>query len=151
MPFIRDWVLIATVPVWLPLGITALVRGSVADAKVELPIAAALFAYALALAAAFLDDLSHTSSPIKAFTVLRPISVLIKWATVVIASAAIGVLALQELLRGSGELTLATADTVFVSAALAAACFLLSFFVVLFGDGARTRGIPRRSRSETDS
>lgn len=132
-PFFRDWVIVALIPVWLTVGITYVVRGSGIETQPALPIAAALFAYTLALSAAFLDDFSSTSGRLRHHVLIRQISMNIKWIAVVIATAAIALLSLQDILRDSQRLTLSANDTLLVSVILAATCFVLSLVVVVFG------------------
>ncbi|WP_438352332.1 hypothetical protein [Microbacterium sp. CJ88] len=131
-PFFRDWIVIALVPVWLTLTITLLVRGSIPDAEPALPVAAALFAYTLALAAAFLDDFSSATGA-AGFAVLRAVMMSVKWIAVVVASAAIGLLCLQNLLSDVGTLSMSSDTTLTVAIALAATCLVLSLIVTLFG------------------
>ncbi|MEV4736666.1 MULTISPECIES: hypothetical protein [unclassified Microbacterium] len=141
VPFVRDWVVVATVPVWVPLGIVKLAGQAVTDLR--LPLAAALFAYALALAAAFLDDFSPDTSVVRGQGALRGAAQAIKWITVIIASAAIALLSLQDLAGATPALAMSSGDTLVVAFTLAATCFLLSVFVVLFGESRSTRGLKR--------
>lgn len=132
-PFFRDWIIVALIPVWLTLGISFAARNSVAEIHPALPVAAALFAYTLALSAAFLDDFSSTSSKLHRHVLIRQISMNIKWIAVLIATAAIALLSLQDILRDDQRLSLSAGDTLLISIILAAACLVLSVVVVLFG------------------
>lgn len=141
-PFIRDWVIVALIPVWLTLGISYVIRNQTGDNQPTLPIAAALFAYTLALSAAFLDDFSSTSSRLRRHVLIRQVSMNIKWIAVLVASAAIAILSLQDVLGEGQELALSASDTLLIAIILAATCFVLSVVVVLFGqDRAQSSGL----------
>lgn len=142
-PFFRDWVIVALIPVWLTLGISFAVRDSVAEIHPTLPVAAALFAYTLALSAAFLDDFSSTSSKLRRHVLIRQVSMNIKWIAVLIATAAIALLSLQDILRDDQRLSLSAGDTLLISVVLAATCFVLSVVVVLFGQERSAIGAPK--------
>lgn len=143
-PFFRDWVIVALIPVWLTLGISYAVRDAVSGVQPALPIAAALFAYTLALSAAFLDDFSSTSSRLRSHVLMRQVSMNVKWIAVIIATAAIALLSLQDVLREDQALALSAGDTLLIAVILATTCFVLAVAVVLFGQDQATRTASRK-------
>lgn len=136
VPFVRDWLVIATVPIWLPYVVFAFVSQNGPSHVPPIIPSAGLLAYTLAITVAFLDDIPLNYWATSTHSYLRWLARIVPNCklTIILFTMTILILLIVADLGGSGSVPPATPEqTIVAASALAVVAFLLSFIVILHG------------------
>lgn len=141
LAFIRDWIFVASLSIWLPLLIISLIDGTASEvAALALPTSA-LCAYAIALSIAFLDDVPVSAwarSNKRTLVVFSRVLPLVRTPLIIVLGVIIAISVFADMSPTVADIV--SQEQIFnYSLLLAGTAILLSAFVVLNSVGKKKR------------